>query len=253
MISRQFLFLFLLLVSNLSFSQDLTPYNEDFEFEVMNEDEVIQTNDSLYALIIDAGNSVKNIETSLKNNPQLREVKLMASSQEILDVIGRVKLDSLFFLVIENYTGTTLNLPVIKSLEFLQIHATELKSLDISKSLLSHLEILEMDAPNLVSWKSETTYPALSLIDLDAPRLTLFPILNMPKINEFSYSCSFKEIPKNLCTYKGLEMISFENFCPVKVDKCLVAMVEKGEYSNLTVYDKQDGKILMDINSKDKE
>jgi hypothetical protein len=176
----------------------------------------------------------------------------MASSQEIVDVFGRVKFDSLFFLVIENYTGTTLNLPVIKSLEFLQIHATELKSLDISKSLLSHLEILEMDAPYLVSWKSETTYPALSLIDLDAPRLTLFPILNMPKINEFSYSCSFKEIPQNLCTYKGLEMISFENFCPVKVDKCLVAMVEKGEYSNLTVYDKQDGKILMDINSKDK-
>jgi hypothetical protein len=115
------------------------------------------------------------------------------------------------------------------------------------------LEILEMDAPNLVSWKSETTYPALSLIDLDAPLLTVFPILNMPKINEFSYCCCFKELPKNLCTYKGLEMISFENFCPVKVDKCLVAMVEKGEYSNLTVYDKADGKILIDINSKDKE
>lgn len=242
-----------LLISLTFFSQDLSPYNEDFEFEVMNEDEVIQTNDSLYALIIDAGNSVKNIETSLKNNPQLREVKLMASSQEILGVIGRVKLDSLFFLLIENYTGTTLNLPVFKSVEFLQIHATELKLLDITKSQLLRLEILEMDALNLVSWKSETTYPALSLIDLDAPLLTVFPILNMPKINEFSYSCSFKELPKNLCIYKELEMISFENFCPVKVYKCLVAMVEKGEYSNLTVYDKPDGKILMDINSKVKE
>lgn len=252
LISRQFLFLFLLLVSNISFTQDLTPYNEDFEFEVMNEDEVIPRNDSLYALIIDAGNSVKNIETSLKNNRQLREVKFLASSQEVLDVFGRVKFDSLFFLLIENYTGTTLNLPVIKSLEFLHVYATELKSFDISQSLLSRLEILEIDAPYLVSWKSETTYPALSLIDLDTPRLTVFPILNMPKINEFSYSCSFKEIPKNLCTYKELEMISFENFCPVKVDKCFISMIEKGVYSNLTVYDKQDGKILMDINSKDK-
>lgn len=243
-----------LLISLTFFSQeDLSPYNEDFEFEVMDDDEVIPKNDFLQALIIDAGNSVKNIEISLKNNPQLREVKLMASSQEVLDVFGRVKFDSLFFLVIENYTGTTLNLPVIKSLEFLQIHATELKSLDITKSQLSRLEILEMDAPNLVIWKSETTYPALSLIDLDAPLLTVFPILNMPKINEFSYSCSFKELPKNLCIYKELQMISFENYCPVKVDKCLISMIEKGVYSNLTVYDKPDGKILMDINSKDKE
>lgn len=243
-----------LLISLTFFSQeDLSPYNEDFEFEVMDDDEVIPRNDFLQALIIDAGNSVKNIEISLKNNPQLREVKLMASSQEVLDVFGRVKFDSLFFLVIENYTGTTLNLPVIKSLEFLQIHATELKSLDITKSQLSRLEILEMDAPNLVIWKSETTYPALSLIDLDAPLLTVFPILNMPKINEFSYSCSFKELPKNLCIYKELQMISFENYCPVKVDKCLISMIEKGVYSNLTVYDKPDGKILMDINSKDKE
>jgi hypothetical protein len=249
---KRHLFLLFILISQFNFSQDLTPYNEDFEFEVMDDDEVIPKNDSLHALIIDAGNSVKNIEISLKNNPQLREVKLMTSSQEVLDVFGRVKFDSLFFLLIENYTGSTLNLPMIKSLEFLQIHATELKSFDISKSLLSHLEILEMDAPHLVSWKSETTYPVLSLIDLDAPLLTVFPILSMPKINEFSYSCSFKELPKNFCTYKELEMISFENFCPVKVDKCLVAMVEKGEYSNLTVYDKKDGNILVDINSKDK-
>lgn len=242
-----------LLITHAFFSQEnLTPYNEDFEFEVMDEDEVISRNDSLHALIIDTGNSVKNIEISLKNNPQLREVKLMSSSQEILDIFGRVKLDSLFFLVIENYTGTTLNLPVIKSVEFLQIHATELKSLDISKSLLSRLEILEMDAPNLVSWKSETTYPALSLIDLDAPLLTVFPILNMPKINEFSYSCCFKELPKNLCLYSKLKTIAFENLCPVKVDKCLISMIEKGVYSNLTVYYKPDGKILVDINSLDK-
>ena len=242
-----------LLISLTFFSQeDLSPYNEDFEFEVMDDDEVIPRNDSLQALIIDAGNSVKNIETSLKNNPQLREVKLMASSQEIVDLFGRVKFDSLFFLLIENYKGTTLNLPVIKSLEFLQIHATELQLLDMRNSQLFRLENLELEIPSLLTWKSETTYPALSLIDLDAPLLTSFPILNMPKINEFSYTCSFKELPKNLCIYKELEMISFENFCPVKVDKCLVAMVEKGEYSNLTVYDKPDGKILMDINSLDK-
>ena len=59
-----------ILISKTFFSQDLSPYNEDFEFEVMDDDEVIPRNDSLQALIIDAGNSVKNIEISLKNNPQ---------------------------------------------------------------------------------------------------------------------------------------------------------------------------------------
>jgi hypothetical protein len=161
-------------------------------------------------------------------------------------------MDSLFFVVVENYTGTNLNFPPVKSLEFLQIHSETLKSLDISKSQLSRLEILEIETPLLTSWKSELTYPELTLIDIDAPFMTVFPIQHMPKINEFTYSCALKELPKNLCTYKTLEMISFENHCPVKVDKCLIAMVEKGEYSNITVYDKPDGKILLDINSKDK-
>ena len=242
-----------LLISHAFFSQEnLTPYNEDFEFEVMDDDEVIPRNDSFHALIIDAGNSAINIEISLKNNPQLREVKLMASSQEIVDVFGRVNFDSLFFLLIENYTGTTLNLPIIKSVEFLHLQATELKSLDITKSQLSRLEILEMDAPNLVSWKSEAAYPQLALLDLEAPILHVFPIMQMPKITEFSFSCSFIELPKNVCLYSKLKTIAFENLCPVKVDKCLISMIEKGVYSNLTVYDKPDGKILMDINSLDK-
>ena len=241
-----------ILISKTFFSQDLTPYNDDFEFEVMDDDEVIPRNDSLHALIIDAGNSAKNIEISLKNNPQLREVKLMASSQEIVDVFGRVNFDSLFFLLIENYTGTTLDLPVIKSVEFLHLQSTELKSLDITKSQLSRLEILEMDAPNLVSWKSEATYPQLALLDIEAPTLHVFPIMQMPKITEFSFSCSFIELPKNVCLYSKLKTIAFENLCPVKVDKCLISMIEKGVYSNLTVYDKPDGKILVDINSLDK-
>ena len=239
-------------ITHTFFSQDLTPYNEGFEFEVMDDDEVIPRNDSLQALIIDAGNSVKNIEISLKNNPQLREVKLMASSQEILDVIGRVKLDSLFFLLIENYTGTTLNLPVIKSVEFLHIHATELQLLDMRNSQLFRLENLELETPSLLTWKSEAAYPQLVLLDLEAPILHVFPIVQMPKITEFSFSCSFTELPKNVCLYSKLKTIAFENLCPVKVDKCLISMIEKGVYSNLTVYDKPDGKILMDINSLDK-
>ena len=242
-----------LLISLTFFSQeDLSPYNEDFEFEVMDDDEVIPRNDSLQALIIDAGNSVKNIEISLKNNPQLREVKLMASSQEVLDVFGHVKFDSLFFLLIENYTGTTLNLPVIKSLEFLQIHATELQLLDMRNSQLFRLENLELEIPSLLTWKSEATYPQLALLDIEAPTLHVFPIVQMPKITEFSFSCSFIELPKNVCLYSKLKTIAFENLCPVKVDKCLISMIEKGVYSNLTVYDKPDGKILMDINSLDK-
>lgn len=241
-----------LLISHTFFSQDLTPYNEDFDFEVMDDDEVIPRNATLKALIIDAGNTVKNIEISLKNNPQLRELKLIASSQEVLDVFGRVKLDSLFFLLIENYTGPSLSLPALKSVTFLQIHATELQLLDMLNSQLFRLENLELETPSLLTWKSEATYPQLALLDLEAPTLHVFPIVHMPKITEFSFSCSFIELPKNLCLYSKLNTIAFENLCPVKVDKCLISMIEKGVYSNLTVYDKPDGKILMDVNSLDK-
>lgn len=234
------------------FSQDLKPYNEHFQFEVVEGDEVVEHDNSLQALVIDAGNSLKAIEASLRNNPQLLEVKFMSASQEVLELLGHLPMDSLFFVIVENYKGTSLNFPLVKSVEFLQIHSETLKSLDMSKSQLTRLEILALEIPLLTSWKSELTYPELTELDIDAPILTSFPIHHMPKINEFTYSCSLKELPKNLCTYKALEMISFENHCPVKVDKCLIAMVEKGEYSNITVYDKPDGKILLDINSKDK-
>lgn len=234
------------------FAQDLEPYNEEFQFEVVEGDEVVVHDDSLKALVIDTGNSLKAIEASLRNNPQLQEVKFRSASQEVLDVLGSLRMDSLFFVAVENYTGTTLNFPPVKSLEFLQINAETLKSLDMSKSQLTRLEILVLEVPLLTSWKSELTYPELTELDIDAPILTLFPMHQMPKINEFTYSCALKELPKNLCAYKDLEIISFENHCPVKVDKCLIAMVEKGVYSNITVYDKPDGKILLDINSKDK-
>lgn len=234
------------------FSQDLKPYNEEFQFEVVEGDEVVEHDNSLQALVIDAGNSLKAIEASLRNNPQLLEVKFMSASQEVLELLGHLPMDSLFFVIVENYKGTTLIFPPVKSLEFLQIHTETLKSLDMSKSQLSRLEILALETPLLTSWKSELTYPELTELDIEAPVLTSFPVQHMPKINEFTYSCSLKELPKNLCSYKTLEMISFENHCPVKVDKCLIAMVEKGEYSNITVYDKLKGKILLDINSKDK-
>jgi len=145
-----------------------------------------------------------------------------------------------------------LSLPALKSVTFLQIHATELQLLDMLNCQLFRLENLELETPSLLTWKSEATYPQLALLDLEAPTLHVFPIVHMPKITEFSFSCSFIELPKNLCLYSKLNTIAFENLCPVKVDKCLISMIEKGVYSNLTVYDKPDGKILMDVNSLDK-
>ena len=76
---------------------------------------------------------------------------------------------------------------MVKSVEFLQIHAETLKSLDMSKSQLTRLEILALETPLLTSWKSELTYPELTELDIDAPILTSFPIHHMPKIIEFTY------------------------------------------------------------------
>jgi hypothetical protein len=115
------------LVFQSHFSQELEPYNEAFQFEVVEGNEVVVHDDSLQALVIDAGNSLKAIEASLRNNPQLQEVKFISASQEVLELLGRLPLDSLFFVVVENYTGTTLNFPLVKSIEFLQIHSETLK------------------------------------------------------------------------------------------------------------------------------
>lgn len=248
-----------LIFSNFLFSQelseyDLKSYNDELNFKVLNENDVLEKNDSIEALIIIFNEPIlKNAKLSISNNPQLKEIKLFASCQELLKFISDSKLPRLTHLFFERYEDSILEIPSFPYIEHLTIQSSELISLNMEESELSKLEILDIDAPKLKNWTTAKFFPQLGLIDLIAPLLKDFPIENMPKISQFSYYCSFKELPLNLCEYKELLYISFCNYSPVQADKCFLKKIKKGVYSDLTIYDKINGKIVSETLSKDKK
>jgi hypothetical protein len=251
--------IFCLVFSKILFSQelseyDLKPYNEKLNFKILDENDILEKNDSIEALIFVFNNPVfKNAELSITNNPQLKEIKLFASSQELLKFISDSQLNQLTHLFFERYKGTVLEIPAFPKIEHLTIQSKELVRLNMIKSSLDKLNILDIDAVKLTEWVTAKSLIELGLINLKAPLLENFPIVSMPKISQFSYYCSFRELPLNLCDYKELLFISFNNYFPVKVDKCFKKKIKKGVYSNLTVYDKIAGEIVSETLSKDRK
>lgn len=233
---------------------DLEPYNKDFNFKLIDDSEVVEKNDSLQAIIIVFKNQeYANARLSINNNPQLKEIKLFASNQDFLEFIAESKLKDLTHVFFERYRDSQLEIPSFPTIEHLTIQSSELVSLNMINSSLNKLDILDIETPKLTDWKTNSTYPELGLINLTAPLLDKFPIEKMPNISQFSYYCSFKELPLNLCEYKELLYISFCNYSPVQVDKCFLKKIKKGVYSDLTIYDKIDGKIISETLSKDRK
>lgn len=234
--------------------EEYQPYNEDLKFKVIDENTALGKETSVKALVIKyTGNSDEKIKLSIRNNPQLQEIKLLGASQEIVNFISELKMTNLTHLLIEYYNKETLIIPALPTLEHLAVDSEKLQSLSMENAMLDKLNILSLETPELTDWKTAKHFPTLGLIDLTAPKLTYFPIENMPSIVQFAYYCSFSELPKNLCSYKELVFISFENYVNVKAEECFIQMVKNGNYSNLSIYDKMDGNKLFEVLSKDRE
>lgn len=233
---------------------DLRPYNDSVNFRLLDEDDVIDKDESLEALIIVFKKPVfYNAELSLKNNPQLKEIKLFAANHDLLDFLSHLESPHLTHLFFQRFDGSSLEIPPFPSLQHLAIQSEKLSSLNMINSNMDNLKILDIVAPKLDDWVSDKSFPLLGLIHLNAPLLGKFPIENMPEISQFSYHCSFIELPLNLCTYKKLRYISFNNYYPVQVDQCVKTIIHKGVYSNLTIYDKLNGTAISQILSKDRK
>lgn len=231
---------------------ELTPYNDTYKYEILTNDRVLPHADSLKALIVVFKDQpLENVERSITNNPQLREIMLYNPPASFISWLGGLKLANLTHLLIYDFEGRELTLPPFPTIEFLQIESGKISTLSMEKALLANLDILSIDCPELVNWQTEKVFPKLGLIDLNAPKLTYFPIESIPVIVQFAFYCSLDQLPLNLCSYKELMFISFTNYKPVKIDACFKKMVKKGGYSDITIYDKIDGKVIKTVLSKD--
>lgn len=234
--------------------EEYQPYNDDLKFKVIDGNTVLGKEASVKALVIKyTMNSDEKIKLSIRNNPQLQEIKLFGASQEIVNFISELKMTNLTHLLLDDYKKQTLIIPAFPTLEHLSVDSEKLQSLSMENALLDKLNILSLETPELTDWKTAKHFPTLGLIDLTAPKLAYFPIESMPSIVQFAYYCSFNELPENLCSYKELVFISFENYVNVKAEDCFIQMVKNGNYSNLSVYDKIDGEKLFEVLSKDRE
>jgi hypothetical protein len=248
-----------LFLSNLLFSQelsefDLAPYNDELKFSIVEENEVLEADESIEAIIFVFNKpAFKNAELSIKNNPQVKEIKLFGSNQDFVNFLSAAELPKLSYLFIERYMGIALEIPSFPSVEVFTIQSSQLVNLNMLNAEMEDLAILDIDAPKLENWSAAKSYSELGLINLVAPQLAFFPIENMPSIAQFSYECAFKVMPLNLCSYKEICCISFSNYGPIEVDECFIKMVKKGVYSNITIYDKMDGKIISETLSNDRK
>ena len=248
-----------LIISNITFSQelseyDLKPYGDELNFKIIDENEILEKNDSLEAIIIVFNEAIfKNAEISIRNNPQLKQIKLFGSNQAFLKAISDSKLPNLTHLFFERYEDAVLEIPSFPNIEHLKIQSLTLTTLNMASSELNKLDILDIESPQLMNWKTAKFFPQLGLINLNAPLLENFPIENMPSISQFSYYCSFKKWPSNLCNYEELIFISLTNYHPIKVDSCLMKKIKNGVYSNLTIYDGIDGKMISETLSDDQK
>ena len=237
-----------------AFSQqgEIIPYNDSFNYETLTDDRVLPHADSLKALIVVFKNQpLETVEQSIKNNPQLQEIMLYNPPASFIGSLSDLKLANLTHLLIFDFEGKELKLPPFPTVELLMIRSEKISALSMEQASLTQLDILDINCPELVSWQTEKAMAKLGLIELKAPKLTYFPVESMPAISQFSFTCSFNQLPLNLCSYKELMFISFTNYKPLEIEACFKKMVKNGVYSNITIYDKIDGKEIESVLSKD--
>lgn len=226
-------------------------YNDGLKGQVISNQDSIINDSTLEALaVFFKDSSCTQIATILQYNPGIKELHLMNPPPHFFGVLS-VLAPNLSHLSIKEYSSATLVLHPLPRVEILEIKSSVLTILDMTKAELCQLEILDISAEKLSDWNCVSTLPNLGLIELKAPLLNEFPIYSMPNITQFSFYCSLKKLPSNLCAYSELMYISFENYGKIEVSKCLRKKLRDAVYSNISVYDKIEGKLSFELHSSD--
>lgn len=232
-------------------AQDQEPYNDDLPFRIISAETELPANDSIKALLIHfGGSSVGNLEKTVRNNPQLVEIQLIRAPQSAIDLLSDIRPPALKYLLIEEYSGKTMHIGAFPTVGTLWIESETTTELSMENAELPALAVMSLDVPKLTTWKAAAQWPVIELIDLTAPELHTFPIQSAPKLFQLSYYCSFDELPAFLCSCPELEHISFENYKRIEVPECMKEKVKKAYHSNITIYDKPDGNVVLEILSK---
>lgn len=249
----QYIFVLSFVILNFAIHAQQEAYNEEFEFEIISSEEVLENRPEIEALRVNFVNDeTLNFCKSLKNNPQLREVQLYGATQDAINCLSSVLGEVITHLLIYDCVDSIV-LPSFPNLSVLIIESHELVSLDMTNSVLDSLAILAINSEKLVDWKSKHAYAQLELIDLNSPNLNTFPIHSLPRIYQLSLSASFDQIPSFLCECGDLELISIDNNKNISVDDCFKEKILNGYYSNLTIREGENGLVILEYLSKDRQ
>lgn len=249
----QYITVLIVVILNFAIHAQQEAYNEEFEFEIISSDEVLENRPEIEALIVNFINDETSYFCkSLANNPQLREVQLYGATQDAINCLSSVLGEVITHLLIYDCVDSIV-IPSFPKLSVLVIESHELVSLDMTNSALDSLAILEIESEKLVNWKSKHAYPELALIDLNCSNLITFPIHSLPRIYQLSLSASLDQIPTFLCECSDLELISIENYKDISIDDCFKEKILNGHYSNLTIREGENGPVILEYLSKDRQ
>ncbi len=229
-------------------SQNLKPYNKGIYFLNISETDSVPYIDSLKILLIEFhANNISLFKEAMENNPQIIEVQMKNPPREAIEILSKLNSKNLTYLFIHEYKGLNLEVPKFSNIILFLIESEELQNLSMLNSRFDSLRILAIDVLNLSIWTTDSVFPSLGLIDLKTINLPAFPITVMPKIRQFTFDCSFDEIPKYLCDCKDLTHISFQNYKFIEIDKCFNKKIKTSVYSNITIFESKNGKKVLEI------
>ena len=237
-----------------SFGQNLEPYNAEFKFQVVTGNNALKADSTVEAIIIVCDSvSIKNAYHSVEENLQIKELKLINPDQMLINEFASLELKNLHYLFIDAYRHESLQISKFPNVEVFSVTSERLEKLDMVGAQFQKLAVLGVHAVELREWTSDSALPSLELLDIMAPHLDSLPILLMPQLYEFVFFCSFTSMPKDLCKYEELSLMSFNNFTAIPVDDCIIEKIKSGVYSNLTVFESISGKELLKVVSNDRK
>lgn len=235
-------------------AQYFEPFHQQYFTVWITPDQPLRTMEIMQVMMVDLRQtSAFEFRELIRLNPQIIELQLKYPTKKELDFLTEARLPRLTTLFVVGFDADTLQLPALSQLEILSLQSDSLQHLFARSLPYSKLDIWSIEAPRLQEWTTDSLYKSLGLIHLVAPKLSVFPIKAAPSLSQLFCSTSLLELPAFLCHCEELSHISITNHRAVPVDDCFSEKIHQAYYSNLTVYDRPNGKKLLEYLSKDQK
>lgn len=212
-------------------------------YEQSTSDEVVPKTEGLKVLITECTSSTKGLFASLKNNPQLTELQLTHVDQALLDKLFQLKNTRIKALIIEDFQSPSCNIPVcqIKTLTQLHLESKVTKTLEFAPNAFENLSIFQLHMSELTEWKGAFSSATIGLADIISPKLEQLPVMNTPKLYQYSLSAS-APFPADICEMPELTLVYISTTGDSPVPPCYESFLQRDGIIEFVTFSEDEAK-----------